>query len=193
MNPSRDLDACVDEFVERVNRSARRRIRADDVPERLRVGDPDYGHRFDWRIERCTHTPWIPAIESILRQPLPAAYRSLVTRYVFPAFEWGPLWFLSNTGMNLYNELSAVLLRNRSAAHGLIDAGFIQFAWPATGDADPVCFDTRHPGVDGEPRIVQIRQTSLLSGPVDVAAVMAPSLCAILELSAVRAPETLPG
>ena len=83
-------DALIDAFVRKINRSPRRRIREEDIPERLREGGAEFGLYYDWTIQRFDHINWIEPLEARLPAPLPPAYRSLVTRYIFPAFEWPP-------------------------------------------------------------------------------------------------------
>ena len=46
---------------------------------------------------RLESAPWIDALETKLPRRLPASFRSLVTRYVFPRFEAGGLHFFANT------------------------------------------------------------------------------------------------
>lgn len=182
MNRVLEVDSLIDYWVDYINRHPRTRVREDDVPVDLRHGPPMHGIYYDWRVERCKETPWITSIEAILQDPLPACYRSLVTRYAFPAFGFGPIFLLANTGQDLYNEMGSVLLRNQATCRALLDSGFIQIARPLTGEADPICFDFNHLDDIGEPRLVRIYQSSVLaSGELDIAEVIAPSFQNLLE------------
>jgi len=163
LNSSSDTDTRIDDFVRQVNARLRRRIRAEDLPPEFREGEPEHGLYYDWRIQPFSNARWITPIEAILQRPLPPSYRSLVTRYVFPAFECGPLILLANTGQSLYHEMSAVLLRNQATCRALLDSGYIQFARPATGESDPICFNYNRVDEYGEPHMVRIHQQSLLS------------------------------
>ncbi len=182
MTPEATIDSLIDRFVAKINDQPRRRIRAEDLPPELRQGAPEFGLYYHWRIQPFANTQWIRAVEAILERPLPAAYRSLVTRYVFPAFECGPLLLLANTGQSLYHEMSAVLLRNQATFRSLQESGYVQFARLLTGDADPVCFAYDPHNAATDPRIVRVHQTALLNGSgVEVVEHMADSFGALIE------------
>jgi len=151
-----DVDTLVDRFVTTVNRAARQRIREEDIPLQLRRGGARYGLYYSWNIQRFDSITWIETIEKELPARFPPCYRSLVTRYIFPAFELPPLLLLGNTGHALYNEMSYVIFRDQGVSAGLLEGGYLQFARPQLGDSDPVCFDLKRRNADGEYPVVQI-------------------------------------
>jgi hypothetical protein len=158
------IDDLIDRFVEKINRLPRRRIREDDLPADLREGPAEFGLYYHWRIQPFTNTHWISTVESLIPGPLPPSYRSLVTRYIFPAFEAGPLLLMANTGQDLYNEMSLMLVRNKALSFGLLENRLIQFARPVTGEYDPVCFDVNRPSPEGDYPIVRVNHEPLLTG-----------------------------
>src|SRR5436190_707952 len=99
------VDGLIDQFVHKVNRTPRPRIREEDIPLPLRQGGAQFGLYYEWQIQPFSHVTWIEPLEAQLPAPLPPSFRSLVTRYIFPAFEASPLLLLANTGQALYNEM----------------------------------------------------------------------------------------
>lgn len=87
--------------------------------------------------------PWIAELERKLPTRLPASFRSLVTRYAFATFEVGGLSFYANMGTDDEDEMTVAIFRDRLIAEATLKAGYIQFARPATGSYDPICFDGR--------------------------------------------------
>jgi hypothetical protein len=170
------IDELIDAFVRKINGSPRRRIREEDIPHRLREGGAEFGLYYDWTIQRFNHIHWIEPLEAELPAPLPPSYRSLVTRYLFPAFEIAPLILLANTGQTLYHEMSMTMAKDKVLSEVLLKNGFAQFARPNNGDSDPVCFDFRQRAADGECPIVRISHHAIVSGsPIEAAEEMAPS------------------
>jgi hypothetical protein len=156
-------DVLIDAFVRKINRSPRRRIREEDVPHRLRKGGAEFGLYYNWTIQRFDHINWIEPLEAHLPARLPPSYRSLVTRYIFPAFEVPPLVLLANTGQTLYHEMSMEMAHDKALSDVLLKSGFAQFARLYSGDSDPVCFDFRQQSAQGECPIVRISYPLLLS------------------------------
>lgn len=157
------IDTLIDAFVHQVNRAPRRRIREEDVPHPLREGGAEFGLYYEWTIQRFERINWIAPIEEALHRPLPPAYRSLVTRYIFPAFEVGPITLLANTGRTLYNEMFMEMLHDKVTSPILLQNGYAHFARPANGDADPICFDFNHPNVAGDCPIVRVSHQDLVA------------------------------
>ena len=155
-------DALIDDFVRKINRSPRRRIREEDVPQRLREGGAEFGLYYDWTIQSFDPINWIEPLETRLPARLPPSYRSLVTRYIFPAFEVPPLVLLANTGQTLYHEMSMEMAHDKALSDVLLKSGFAQFARLSSGDSDPVCFDFRQRSAEGECPIVRISHSLLL-------------------------------
>jgi hypothetical protein len=158
-----DIDALIDAFVRKINHSPRRRIREEDIPPRLRESGAEFGLYYDWTIQRFDHINWIEPLESLLPASLPPSYRSLVTRYIFPAFDIAPLSLLANTGMTLYHEMSMAMSRDKVFSDLLLKKDYAQFARLNNGDSDPICFDFHQRDADGEYPLVRISQHDLLS------------------------------
>lgn len=177
-----NADTLIDAFVHKINRSPRRRIREEDIPPRLRENGAEFGIYYDWTIQRFDHINWIEPLEIQLPGPLPPSYRSLVTRYIFPAFEITPLILLANTGQTLYHEMSMAMSRDKVLSKLLLNKGYAQFARPANGDADPICFDFRQAHSDRECALVRVSHHELLaSGQVQVVDEIAPSFYAFVD------------
>ena len=171
-----NVDGLIDEFVGKINRSPRRRIREEDIPHRLREGGAEFGLYYDWTIQRFNHINWIKPLEAKLPSPLPPSYRSLVNRYLFPAFEISPLILLANTGQTLYHEMSMAMTRDKVLSEILLKNGYAHFARPSTGDSDPVCFDFNRKTSEGECPIVRIsHHTIVFNSIVHVLDEIAPS------------------
>src|SRR5690606_21606695 len=116
----------------------------EEVPVRLRGGPADSERRVDWTFQRLQAAPWIESLETGLPRPFPPSFRSLVTRYMFPAFDLGPVHLFANTGEpELEEELAARLFADPAMSEGLLANGFVQIGRPVDGSYDPVCFDTK--------------------------------------------------
>ena len=178
----RHVDALVDRFVRLINRTVRQRIREEDIPVQLRQGGARFGLYHSWKIQRFDATHWIKTLEKKLPARLPPSYRSLVSRYVYPAFEVPPLVLLGNTGHTLYSEMSYVIFRERWLSDSMIGSGFVQFARPNSGDHDPVCFDFNRPDGEGEYPVVQLSyQQALVLKKPRILREIAPSFAVFLE------------
>ncbi len=177
-----NIDALIDTFVRKINRSPKRRIREEDVPFPLREGGAEFGLYYRWTIQRFNHISWIGYLEAKLPQPLPPSYRSLVSRYIFPAFEINPLILLANTGKTLYHEMTMAMAYDKVLSQVLLKNGYAQFARPHTGESDPVCFDFNRRAADGECPIVRISHSAIVSNSqVKVTAKIAPSFLKFVE------------
>ncbi len=157
-----NIDALIDAFVRKINRSPKRRIREEDVPQPLREGGAEFGLYYRWTVQRFNHITWIDDLEAQLPRPLPPSYRSLVRRYIFPAFEVNSLILLANTGKTLYHEMAMAMAHDKVLSQVLLENGYAQFARPHTGESDPVCFDFNHRGPDGECPIVRISHRGIV-------------------------------
>lgn len=176
-------DAAIDAFVERVNRSLREPLCCDEVPESLRDGEPAdvEGYWVQWAI-RPAPSPcaWIDAFEAKLPGHLPRSYRSLITRYEFPAFELGPVRLFANTGGVIDGawELARAVFHDTHLSAPLLAAGFVQFGrvgW------DPVCFDFNRRRNDGECPVLQFdHEADVVEKPVQVVAELAGSFLALV-------------
>lgn len=106
--------------------------------------------------------PWIDALETKLPRRLPASFRSLVTRYAFSSFEAGGLNFFANKGDDSQDELSVAIFHDQFIADATLKSGYIQFARPAGGGYDPICFDARHSVNNREFPIVRLDHEDIL-------------------------------
>ena len=171
-----NTDALIDAFVRKINHSPRRRIREEDVPHPLREGGAEFGLYYHWTIQRFGRINWIAPLEEKLPRPLPPSYKSLVNRYIFPAFEIDSLILLANTGKTLYHEMYMAMVHDAVTSQVLLDKGYAQFALPQTADSDPVCFDFNTNGAADECPIVRISHHDIVfNSQVRVMATIAPS------------------
>jgi hypothetical protein len=106
--------------------------------------------------------PWIDVLESKLPRRLPSSFRSLVTRYAFASFDLDGLTLFGNTGLNQEDDLTELIFRDRGIAQATLQNGYIQFARPATGDYDPICFDARRTAPNREFEIVRLDHEEIL-------------------------------
>jgi hypothetical protein len=116
----------------------------------------------DCLFESIKDAPWIAQLEHKLPKRLPASFRSLVTRYSFATFEAGRLSFYANMGTDDINEMSVAIFRDHLIADATLKAGYIQFARPATGSYDPICFDARRSANNREFPLVRLDHEEIL-------------------------------
>jgi hypothetical protein len=113
-------------------------------------------------IQRIDEAPWITELEQRLPKRLPASFRSLVTRYAFPPLRVGELSLFGNMGTDDVDELNVAIFRDQAIAECTLGAGYIQFARPATGSYDPICFDARRSVTNREFPIVRLDHEEIL-------------------------------
>ena len=98
------VDALIDRMVENVNSGHREPKREDEVPAGLRRGRvKDWW--FDWQIAPSTRIDWLEPLEARLSARFPRSFRSLATRYEYPAFDLGPIYVFANTAESVEYEL----------------------------------------------------------------------------------------
>jgi len=105
---------------------------------------------------------WIDALETKLPKRFPVSYRSLVTRYAFPAFDAGGIHFFANSGNPSLDELTVAIFSDLNIADVTRQAGYIQFARPEGGSYDPICFDARRFAKNREYPIVRVNHEDIL-------------------------------
>jgi hypothetical protein len=158
------IPAVVDAFVARVNACKRELEPPQNVPPELREGHPRDDVSDDdwtcWNIRPFDHARRIQELEKRLGLPFPPSFHNFISRYSFPAFEFGPVMFFANTGQDLFWELEKRLFLDRIMSPELLQAGYLQIGNPFFYNYDPVCIDTRSPGVEG--RIVQLDHEQIL-------------------------------
>jgi hypothetical protein len=113
-------------------------------------------------IEPIDHALWIDELEKKLPSRLPASLRSLVTRYQFAPFEIGGIRFFANAGSEDDDEMRVAIFRDPFISAATTANGFIQFARPADGNYDPICFDTSQHAQNREYPIVRLDHEAIL-------------------------------
>lgn len=136
-----NVDNLVDTFVTRINQSRREPEFADEVPESVRLGEPDEYGVCDWQIRPYSSIDWIEDLEAKLSKRLPRSFRSLATRYIFPILDLGKITLWANTPDRSVHQLRNWAVK-RDFWDLLLDAGYIPFGCPEIENIDPVCFDT---------------------------------------------------
>ncbi len=188
-----EVDDVVDAFVRKVNNTPRRRIREEDVPHPLRGGGAEFGLYYDWTIQRFDRINWIESLEDALQRKLPPSYRSLVTRYIFPAFDVGDLTLLANTGRTLYHEMGMAMIHDRVLSEVLLKNGYAQFARPSSGEVDPIGFDFNRTTSDGECPIVRINHADIVAyTKITIMAEIAPSFSLLVHTYLQQEPQASP-
>jgi hypothetical protein len=116
-----------------------------------------------------------------LPRRLPPSFRSLVGRYVFPAFPVGRLQLFGNTGADVDEELAREPFRD-PVLSAVLARGYVQFARPETGAYDPVCFVTGAKAHNNEYRMVIVdHEDALQFSRIRIMAEVAPSFRRFVE------------
>ena len=173
-------DNIVDEFVARINAGGRERLPAADVPGSLRLGSADNLDYYDWNVRGCGDCAWIGATVAKLPGPLPPSFRSLVERYLYPAFDVGSVHLFANTGEAVFEEFAICIFADAALSGVLLPNGYVQFGkWRDT--YDPVCFDLSTRKKDGEYAAVALdHEAALCNGLVRVHQKIAPSFLDVI-------------
>jgi hypothetical protein len=178
------IDLTIDRVVERLNRGSHPKLDPLDVPPFLRVGphSEDIFEEVAWTIRPApSRCDWIDAFEDRLPGTLPPSFKSLVTRYLFPVLDLGPVRLFANTGVHVHFELVDAAFRDAGIHEPAMRAGFVQFGQPDEVNYDPVCFDLNRKANDGECPIIQLdHEAALTKGRVRVIRELAPSFLALL-------------
>ncbi len=103
----------------------------------------------------------VEQFENKLPARLPVSFRSLIARYAFPAFTVGALDLFANN-VEDEQELTRAVFADQIMAGATHRAGYIQFARPADGSYDPVCFDTRVRAGNREYTVVRLEHEAIL-------------------------------
>jgi hypothetical protein len=159
-------DQRADSFVAAVNAAPREILSADEIPEPCLLSQAEHQGWFYWKIVKSTDTDWLPELEARLPYPLPPTLRSLLSRYLFPAFGAGPLGFYAvgvSSAPNLaIAEFKEAIFADRFMSPFLLKRGFIPFARPSDWCYDPVCFDFRNSNRKSEPVVVRVDHEEIL-------------------------------
>ena len=176
-------DDKVDAFVSAVNFSPREPHFLSDIPVRCVLSESEWPKVFHWRIVASDDASWLAEVERRLPFPLPPTLRSLVSRYLFPTFDAGTLMFFSvGCDSDRLREFRWAIQGDRYMSPFLLKNGFVQFARPAGGSYDPVCFDFRGSRRKREPSVVRIDHEEILCNErLRILETIAPGLDVLLE------------
>jgi len=177
-----EIDCLIDRFVDAVNTGERESVDPEGTPPSVRLGEPSAYDDYDWCIKPFAATEWIEPLEERLGFQIPAVFRSLVGRYVFPAFEFGGLFFFANTPEGTaFHEFRTRLFPDPRMSPKLLEAGYLQFGNPFEANYDPVCFDMNRASRTDAP-VVQIDHEEILcNDEITVVREVAPSLRGLIE------------
>ncbi len=175
-----EIDNLVDRFVEKINTGYREPIfiDLDKTPPSVLVGEIGNFGESDWMIKPYAHVDWVEPLEQRIGHKFPLAYRSLITRYIFPRFEAGNILFFANTPEGTdYNELRERIFCDQTLHSVLSNAGYIQFGNPDPGSVnyDPACFDMNHFSNGDCPIVAMDHEYILCDGVIDEVDQIAPS------------------
>jgi hypothetical protein len=181
---ARDIDSLVDRFVAAVNAGYRDPVilDIDQTPPSVLVGEPDEYDAYDWAIKPYAPIDWVEAMEARLPRRFPAVYRSLITRYIFPSFDAGGVWFFANTPEGTeYSELRTRIF-DPSLFPALQRGGYVQIGNPGAGfiSYDPVCFDPSRGDNHDRPLVRIDHEGILIDDEVHITEEVAPSLAHLM-------------
>ena len=103
-----------------------------------------------------------------LETVLPPFFRSLVTRYQFPAFDCGMILLYANTEEGTRFELREEIFSDQALSDVLVANHLIPFGRPVDLHPDPICFDGRSPSTEGEFPVVRVDRAATLDGDTPV-------------------------
>jgi hypothetical protein len=157
------FEQLIDRFVEKLRRAGFEALYEDELPELLQRGERGASGFWSWEISKVDNSAWVAAVEALLPKKFPPSYLSLVKRYLFPAFQAGPLFLFADTGLPVPNDLERYLRKEPRLFGFLVREGLIPFARPDAVQYDPICFDARGSSDGGEYPIVQVNHEQILS------------------------------
>lgn len=180
------IDAVVDTFVDFVNSSPRRLKLEDEIASSVADRSADDLDFWEWSIRPYT-AGWVPEMEARLPRPFPEVFRSLVSRYIFPEFEWRSVSFFGNTPEKIGyegHELRVALFRDARLFEVLSANGYIQFGQPDTGSYDPVCLAPAAGGRSDGPVVWLDHEEILIRGRIVTLETISPSFREFLQAPA---------
>ena len=119
-------------------------------------------NRLGASISKFSGINWIGSILKRLPAKYPPSFLSLITRYVFDAFDIHKISLFSNRGDYTHDDLGVAIFQDRLIFQTTASNGFIQFARPSDGSYDPVCFDIRKRNKSGEYKMVRLDHEKIL-------------------------------
>jgi hypothetical protein len=133
---------------------------------------------------------WLAPFEQNLPFRLPGAYRSLLLRYRFPAFDVDTVTLFGNLDGQSYDDLVVASIRDRALSSVSRANGFIQIGRAESGSYDPICFDARRRTKSSEAGIVRLdHEEILMNDSVRVVEVIAASFLELLARGSLRVSE----
>lgn len=163
MPDSLDTTALLARFVESFPRFDDM-LTFDPVPTDLLVRSDDSDDRFTcWHPAHCeTERKHLLPVYQELGEKFPPLFEQLVLSFRWLEVELEQLRLLANLPDGTLKPLRDNMLKDRVLNAVLIPQGFIRFAMGPDTNYDPVCFDTRRRGNDGDCPIVRIEHESVL-------------------------------
>jgi hypothetical protein len=158
------VSALVDAFVDKVNSEPREEEPVAEVPLLARDNPAEWTEDdgfTGWRIVKFDNANRMEDLQKRLGRRFPPSFLDFVSRYSFPAFEFGPLMFFANAAEETYWDLGRRLFLDPAMSPLLLSAGFIQIGNPFFYNYDPVCFDCNLPTAT-EARLVQLDHEAIL-------------------------------
>src|SRR3954462_12950296 len=172
------IHALVDAFVQKVNSDPK-----EEAPPDINLSENDaYWSQFDptdWEIVRFDNAARIEKLQQRIGRRFPPSFLDFVSRYSFPAFEYGPLLFYGNKVEETYWDLSRKLFADPIMSPLLLRAGFIQIGNPFFANYDPICFDCNQSS-DESPLVQLDHEAILCHSKVEVAERIASSFIELL-------------
>jgi hypothetical protein len=159
-----NTDKLIDAFVAKINSGTREPGLEDEIPNSIRTGITNEYGAFDWHIKPYS-VNWVAEVEKKIYGPFPRSFKSLISRYIFPTFELGPILFLANTPEGLafsLHELRTGIFKDKVLSEALRQNSYIQFGRQAGGCYDPICFAAQRSSQSNEYPIVQIDHEGIL-------------------------------
>lgn len=181
----RTANELIYQLVERVNESPREPLHEFEISPSVRVSavnDELFGE-WNWKIKTHENINWVEDLEMRLPARFPASFRALITHYIFPRFEIGPLEIFGNTpeAKDSRWDLRTGIFNDKFLSKTLLDGGFIQFARPCCGSYDPICFDTNRKNTDGEFPVVMLDHECALDYQINIIELVGASFREIVE------------
>jgi len=156
------VNTLIDRLVATINTGYRELLPPELVPPALRVAELD-GY-YDWHIRPAELLDKITLLEAHLPLPFPASYRSLVTRYAFPCFDFGPMNLDANTQEETRRDIAVFHREHEDIARYLMHYRLIRIGDLVDGSHSLVCFDAHACAPGEEPPLVRLS----LEAPGDV-------------------------
>ena len=149
----------------------------DPIAWQLAVGGYDELGRKPWRPLKVGTAPsLLEELNARLPARFPPLFERLVLSYRWAEVDLQSYRLLANPPGPDLSDLLHEISKDSGLWDGLVPAGYLQFGKGPDVDYDPVCFDMKSRGKDGDCRIVKIDHEEVLCNDrVKVVAELAPS------------------